>query len=167
VPPKSSSSFWGVTNYAETPLERESWPDVPDTSWADALAWNDANNQFFMHGAILAAPETSLLFAKAGWNSRYGLPDLSDGTGNADAADASMPLSDAPPFEYKPDIASGDATSIAVRGVGEAQEAECHARYDIDMELCNFKKGFYGGDARTYLQCKTEAFQNYQSCRGY
>jgi len=25
----------------------------------------------------------------------------------------------------------------------------------------------YGNDARTYLACKQQAFQDYQACRGY
>jgi hypothetical protein len=84
-----------------------------------------------------------------------------------DASKTSTPLGDARPFDLAEQSPRGNAIDIAARGISEEQHAECDSLYDRDMELCNFKKALYGGDMRTYLLCTTEAFQNYQSCRGY
>ncbi|SAL56077.1 hypothetical protein AWB70_04839 [Caballeronia cordobensis] len=75
-------------------------------------------------------------------------------------------LSDAQPFEYQPDALSDDVTELAARGVSEAQEAECFAEYDIDMEMCSAGGAMYKSPAY-YLECEARAFQKYQQCRGY
>jgi hypothetical protein len=56
---------------------------------------------------------------------------------------------------------------IAARGVSEADEAECDAMYEMRMTYCRGLSQMYGGDPRTYLACKEQAFQDYQACRGY
>jgi hypothetical protein len=79
---------------------------------------------------------------------------------------AATKLGDAAPFEYGKRAAGGDVFSIAARGVSEAQEADCHAMYEIDMEQCHLVGAMYK-DPRTYALCKQRAFSNFQSCRGY
>ncbi|MEM5387047.1 hypothetical protein VSR68_26115 [Paraburkholderia phymatum] len=81
--------------------------------------------------------------------------------------DTSTPLGDAQPFEYSDDTSSGDVQEIAARGVSAAEEAECDAMYKARMTYCSALSKMYGGDARTYLACKDQAFQDYQACRGY
>jgi hypothetical protein len=79
---------------------------------------------------------------------------------------AATKLGDAAPFEYGKRAAGGDVFSIAARGVSEAQEADCHVMYEIDMEQCHLVGAMYK-DPRTYALCKQRAFSNFQSCRGY
>ena len=86
---------------------------------------------------------------------------FSDGTG-----DASTPLGDAQTFEYTSDGLSDDVMELAARGASDADEAECFAQYERDMDLCNALGGPMGG-ARGISLCKQQAFQNYQQCRGY
>jgi hypothetical protein len=78
----------------------------------------------------------------------------------------STPLRDAQPFEYMSDSLSDDVMDFAARGVSEAEEAECGALYERDMEECNFARAIYQ-DPRTYALCTQRAFSNFQSCRGY
>ncbi|QIE28866.1 hypothetical protein SBC1_69680 (plasmid) [Caballeronia sp. SBC1] len=82
------------------------------------------------------------------------------------ADDTATPLGKAAPFEYVKSATSDDVLSIAARGVGEAQEADCHATYEFEMELCNFASAMFK-DPRTYALCSQKAFSNYQFCRGY
>lgn len=77
------------------------------------------------------------------------------------------PLSDAQPFEYSPDTVGDDVTDLAARGVSAAEEAECDAMYEARMTYCSALSKMYGGDVRTYLACKQQAFADYQACRGY
>jgi hypothetical protein len=88
-------------------------------------------------------------------------------TAPAPDADLSSPLADAQPFEYSEDSPLGNVQDVAARGVSEAEEAECHATYELDMEQCQFARAMYGGDLRTYSLCTSRAFENYQACRGY
>ncbi|WP_053570690.1 hypothetical protein [Caballeronia cordobensis] len=76
-------------------------------------------------------------------------------------------LGDVQPFAYQADVLSDDVTELAMRGVSEAQEAECHAQYELEMEMCNVKTAMLGGNPRAFAQCSQEAFGNYQTCRGY
>ncbi|MGN6082032.1 hypothetical protein [Trinickia sp.] len=87
----------------------------------------------------------------------------------AAATDAapSMALTDAQPFEYREDSPLENVQEVAARGVSEADEAECHAQYEMEMEMCSVRAAMYGGDFRTYKQCTDNAFGNYQACRGY
>jgi hypothetical protein len=78
----------------------------------------------------------------------------------------STPLGDAQPFDYVPDQLSDDATELAARGLTAADEAECHALYERDMDHCSVARAIYQ-DPRTYALCAQRAFSNYQSCRGY
>jgi hypothetical protein len=75
-------------------------------------------------------------------------------------------LGNAQPFKYQPDAVSDDVQNIAARGVSEFHEAECFAQYERDLDLCNALAGTMGG-IRGIALCKTQAFQNYQHCRGY
>jgi hypothetical protein len=190
-PKKSASSFWGVENYdppryasvQERYLAQISELQANETPWAEIEAMNDIINQKFMHAAVLTDPLGMLpTFARAGWISKYGLPDLSTWGQDADAdqdcdmqdddafgdarADVSTPLGDAQPFDLGSEPRSGDVMDVAARGVSEAEEAECFLRYEADMEFCNLKKALYN-DMRTHFACQQEAFQNYQQCRGY
>jgi hypothetical protein len=83
-----------------------------------------------------------------------------------DAGDYSTPLGNAQPFEFTPGVMSDDVTELAARGMSEAEEAECDALYERDMEECNFARAIYQ-DPRTYALCTQRAFSHYQSCRGY
>ncbi|MGF6374125.1 hypothetical protein OKW40_006941 [Paraburkholderia sp. RAU6.4a] len=69
-------------------------------------------------------------------------------------------------FNYQPDAVSDDVQDIAARGVSDFHEAECFAQYERDIDLCNALAGPMGG-TRGIALCKTQAFQNYQQCRGY
>ncbi|WP_244829522.1 hypothetical protein [Caballeronia sp. TF1N1] len=70
------------------------------------------------------------------------------------------------PFEYQPKDSDGDLTKLAARGVNEADEADCFAIYEREMEECQFTRAMYQ-DTRTYLLCTQRAFIRYQQCRGY
>lgn len=75
-------------------------------------------------------------------------------------------LGDAPPYQLESDVASAGGDQLAARGVSEADEAECHAQYEQDMETCNAGRALYNSPA--YFQaCAQRAFQRYQQCRGY
>ncbi|TKC89425.1 hypothetical protein FAZ69_10815 [Trinickia terrae] len=76
------------------------------------------------------------------------------------------PLGDAQPFQYSESVPGGDVQDLAARSVSEADEAECFAQYERDLDLCNALGGPMGG-ARGSALCKQQAFQNYQQCRGY
>ena len=89
------------------------------------------------------------------------------GTATVPETDSSTPLGDAQPFEYSEDSPLQNVDQVAMRGVSEEDEAECHAMYEMDMEQCEVAKAMYGGDLRTHSLCTTRAFENYQACRGY
>ncbi|WP_240162878.1 MULTISPECIES: hypothetical protein [unclassified Paraburkholderia] len=76
-------------------------------------------------------------------------------------------LGNAQPFSYQPGAISDDVHDIAARGVSAAEEEECDAMYEARMTYCSALSKMYGGDMRTYLACKDQAFQDYQACRGY
>ncbi|AET87848.1 hypothetical protein BYI23_A000100 [Burkholderia sp. YI23] len=86
-----------------------------------------------------------------------------DGT---DDSDGGSLLSDAQPFEFQPDTLSDDVTELAARGVSEANEVECFAQYERDMDECTAYRKAMGG-VRFMDTCSQHAFQNYQQCRGY
>jgi hypothetical protein len=90
-------------------------------------------------------------FARAGWISKYGLPDLSTWGQGADtdsdndtleeemscdsrSDDTSTPLGDAQSFELDESVASDDVMQLAARGVSESQEAECLTQYDSTLD---------------------------------
>ncbi|SMG27819.1 hypothetical protein [Paraburkholderia susongensis] len=75
-------------------------------------------------------------------------------------------FSNARPFQYTPDAIGDNVQDIAARGVSDAHEAECFARYEHDMMACDMIGATYK-DSRTYLLCKQRAFSNYQTCRGF
>ncbi|HKT91779.1 MAG TPA: hypothetical protein VJS18_06350 [Paraburkholderia sp.] len=85
---------------------------------------------------------------------------------SADSGDDSTPLGVVRPFEYQPANLSEDVTQVAARGVSEANEAECLAMYETEMQECDFARAIYQ-DPRTYSLCAQRAFSNYQTCRGY
>lgn len=91
----------------------------------------------------------------------------SSGAAAAPDVDASTLLGDAQPFEYSEDAPEGAVQELAARGVSEEDEAECHAQYELEMEMCNVKAAMVGGDPRAYAKCSRDAFDNYQACRGY
>lgn len=89
---------------------------------------NDSINQKFMHAAVLIDPLGMLpTFARAGWISKYGLPDLSNWGREEEDGDtlkvdefsetgddgASTPLGDAQPFEYGEEAVREDGFDIA------------------------------------------------------
>ncbi|KVT46749.1 hypothetical protein [Burkholderia multivorans] len=81
-------------------------------------------------------------------------------------AGASTPFGDAAPFAYSEDAPDGGVLALAGR-VSEEMEAECHAQYMLDMEMCAVKSAMLGGSPAAYSKCAQDAFANYQSCRGY
>ncbi|MGX6999981.1 hypothetical protein [Caballeronia sp. KNU42] len=89
--------------------------------------------------------------------------DLGDVT---DVGSVTTPLGDAAPFEYVKSVTGDDVMSIAARGVGEEQEADCFAKYELDMDLCSAGGAMFKSPAY-FLECKSRAFANYQQCRGY
>ena len=76
------------------------------------------------------------------------------------------PLSDAEPFEYSEESPPGNAIEIAARGVSEADEAECLADYELDLQMCDVARATFQ-DLRTLALCKARAFAKYQTCRGF
>jgi len=88
------------------------------------------------------------------------------GAASATSASLSTPLADAE--SYTPGDSSGasDLLTVAARGVGESDEAECYAQYERDMDECNAYRAAMGG-ARFMQLCSQRAFMNYQQCRGY
>ncbi|MCA8016145.1 hypothetical protein [Burkholderia vietnamiensis] len=80
--------------------------------------------------------------------------------------DASTPLGDAAPFELGSNAPSGDVLDLAARGLSEADEGECFAQYERDLEECNFYAGMTG-QSYTFVACKAQAFARYNQCRGY
>ncbi|QGZ57005.1 hypothetical protein [Paraburkholderia acidiphila] len=85
---------------------------------------------------------------------------------NANPGANLTPLGDAQPFAYQPDYLSDDVTQVAARGVSAADEADCFAMYETEMQECDFARAIYQ-DPRTYSLCAQRAFSNYQTCRGY
>jgi hypothetical protein len=188
----ATSSFWGVENYdppryvsvEERYLAQIEELQANETPWSEIEAMNDVINQQFMHAAVLIDPLGMLpTFARAGWISKYGLPDLSTWGQGADtdsdndtleeemscdsrSDDTSTPLGDAQSFELDESVASDDVMQLAARGVSESQEAECLTQYEMDIEMCN-ALGMAMGGARALALCKQQAFSNYQQCRGY
>jgi len=176
---KPRSSFWGADQYSHifemsvadryrAQLQLETM-NAGGPTLAEIRAMNDSINTQFMHAAVLADPLGTLpLFARAGWVSRYGLPDLSEYGSEPMDQDPTTPFANAQPFEYATHPSDdGDIIDIAARGVSDAQEAECDAMYEARMTYCSALSKMYGNDARTYLACKQQAFQDYQACRGY
>ncbi|MGV2289869.1 hypothetical protein AAHK20_14245 [Trinickia sp. YCB016] len=119
----AQSSFWGVENYDDTPFvslkdrylaQLERLHAERSTS-AEIQAMMDGINAGFMQAMFRAVPlASSILFSKAGWISKYGVPDLSDiGPDNA-AIDSETPLGGAQPFEYQPLDTSGLGDSFTL-----------------------------------------------------
>lgn len=177
------SSFWGADHYSHvldvSLAQRYSAQldamNADGPTLADIRAMHDVINVEFMHAAVQADPLGTLpIFARAGWVSRYGLPDLSgyvaDPTGEAESYcvdSTALPL-DAQSFQYlseQPD--DRGIVDLAARGLSASDEAECDALYEVRMTYCSALSKMYGSDARTYLACKQRAFQDYQACRGY
>ncbi|QGZ57450.1 hypothetical protein FAZ97_21315 [Paraburkholderia acidiphila] len=90
----------------------------------------------------------------------------SDDLLTGEASDGSPLLGDAQPFEYKEDSAAGAVTDLAARGVSEADEAECYAQYERELDECKLYSAM-PQDSYTYLACRAQAFTNYNQCRGY
>ncbi|WP_031361502.1 hypothetical protein [Caballeronia sordidicola] len=83
-----------------------------------------------------------------------------------DVGSATTPLGDAAPLEYVKSVTGDDVMSLAARGVSEAQETECFAQYERDMDECTAYRSAMGGQ-RFMDTCSQQAFMNYQQCRGY
>ncbi|NIF54013.1 hypothetical protein [Burkholderia sp. Ax-1724] len=96
------------------------------------------------------------------WFSRPG-DVLPDGT---IAMPVSTPRGDAQAFKFRENAPLGDVRDLAARGVSEADEAECYADYELDMEQCQVAIAMYR-DPRTYSLCAQRAFGKYQQCRGH
>jgi hypothetical protein len=99
--------------------------------------------------------------------SRTAVRPVPDSGAAVGAPSLSASLGDARPFEYRPEAIGDDLAEIAARGPGNAEEAECEAMYEARMTYCRALSKMYGGDARTWLACKEQAFRDYQACRGY
>jgi hypothetical protein len=155
-PPPAAASFWGVEYYDPPRYAsvRERYEaqiaelEASATPWAVIESMNDAINAKFMHAAVLVDPVGMLpIFARAGWVSKYGLPDLSNwgevdeaegGGGNFakdvlfdDASDdrTQVSLSDADPFEYVAGAASADVEELAA-STGNPEYAAKMLGYD-------------------------------------
>jgi hypothetical protein len=124
----ASTSFWGVEDYdkeLDVPVMTRYRAQLLQRlaerpSWEKLTALEDETNQRFMHSAVLADPVGTLpVFAKAGWVSKYGLPDLrhwgeASVAGINSVADlGTTPLGDAQPFEYTANAAIADAMLLA------------------------------------------------------
>jgi hypothetical protein len=96
-------SFRGVSDYDppkyasikeryRAQLEKVNANPIP---WSEIQSMNNSMNTQFMHAAILAAPALPLpVFARAGWISKYGLPDMTGvGFGRVDTVVATIALS--------------------------------------------------------------------------
>jgi hypothetical protein len=79
----------------------------------------------------------------------------------------STPLGDAAPFEYVKSATGDDVMSMAARGFGESVQADCFYQYERDMNICNALAGMMGSGMRGLALCKQNAFQDYQTCRGF
>jgi hypothetical protein len=77
------------------------------------------------------------------------------------------PLGDAAPFEYNESATGDDVLSMAARGFGESVQADCFYQYERDMDICNALAGMMGSGMRGLALCKQNAFQDYQTCRGF
>ena len=86
---------------------------------------------------------------------------------NERADNITTPLSDAAPFEYVEPGTDNDVLSVAVRGMGEAMNADCFYQYERDMDICNALAGMMGSGMRGLALCKQNAFEDYQTCRGF
>jgi len=75
-------------------------------------------------------------------------------------------LGRAKPFEYRPDVLTGEPGDLAARGVSDEEETECFAWYERDMDECTAYRMAMGGQ-RFMDECSQRAFENYQLCRGY
>ncbi len=121
------SSSWGVDNYdaaLDMPVMERYRAQLARiqaerTTWSEVSSMMNGINERFMHAAVLADPVGTLpVFAKAGWVSKYGLPDLSTyGAEIADRTDSvsgdTTALTDALPFEYQPNQMIGEAFDLA------------------------------------------------------
>lgn len=86
---------------------------------------------------------------------------------DAIADKVSTPLDNAVPFEYVKSATSDDVLSIAARGVGEEMNANCFYQYERDLDICNALAGMMGSGMRGLALCKQNAFEDYQTCRGF
>jgi hypothetical protein len=122
-PQKAAASFWGVENYdppryasvQERYMAQIEELQANETPWAEIEAMNDSINQKFMHAAVLVDPLGMLpVFARAGWISKYGLPDLSHwGEDELAGGGASTPLGDAQAIEYNEVLPVGEPEQVA------------------------------------------------------
>lgn len=153
------------------PPAAERWPSggggfspKPEViSYSDFVALQRANGELgkVASSAGLTAVVDSLRdFGAAASGGAVEASSLVDG-----ALGDSTPFGGAQSFEYA-QSALGDAQQLAVRGLSEAQQAVCDAKYDADMVACSMALVIYR-DPRTYALCKERAFENYQHCRGY
>ncbi|SDJ04219.1 hypothetical protein SAMN04487926_1318 [Paraburkholderia steynii] len=128
---KPKSSFWGADHYshifdvsfAERYRDQLKAMNAGGPTLADICAMNDSVNAEFMHAAVLADPLGTLsVFARAGWVSRYGLPDLTEyGVDDkADIADqyigAPTQLDSAEPYRLTDGVLVDESSSIQLAG---------------------------------------------------
>lgn len=173
-------SALGVT-YAFQPISPDAFiePPVPYPGVARSAPPPVSESGFF--GRLGAVASGVVSSARVPSSLLDDLPDLPDDSasadllGDTDAASgtlsdvaSSTPPGDAQPFEYGggnlDDL--GDAIDIAARGVSEADEAECFAQYEAELEECNFYSAMTK-DSYTFVACKAQAFLRYNQCRGY
>jgi len=60
----------------------------------------------------------------------------------------------------------GGMVKCGSSGNNEWREADCHAKYMYDMQICN-SLGTIMGKSRGRALCKQQAFEDYQECRGH
>ncbi|WP_175739652.1 hypothetical protein [Burkholderia ambifaria] len=77
---------------------------------------------------------------------------------------ASTFLGNAQPFELSEDGGLMDSVQVAARSA--ADEEECYAQYERELEECQAYRAMTK-DPYTYVACKAQAFANYNQCRGY
>lgn len=121
-PHRPASSFWGAVSEDETPFVsvadryraqlKQMNADAP--TWAEIRAMTDDINARFMQAMFNVVPVASaIVFSRAGWISRYGVPDLS-GIGLHDSAAAGFtPFASAQPLAYGDENATASAMELA------------------------------------------------------
>lgn len=96
----------------------------------------------------------------------YGAPAAAASSSSGSSAGASALGAAAPFASTGSTAAAGQSNMLAASGVNEEDEAECHAQYEEEMEVCNAARATYGS-FRYFQACSERAFQRYQQCRGF
>ncbi|SAL34394.1 hypothetical protein [Caballeronia humi] len=169
-----SSSFWGVEDYdppryasvqERYQAQLAEW-EASATPWEEIAAMNDSINEKFMHAAVLRDPLGMLpLFARAGWISKYGLPEGLSKWGEDRAV--TTPLGEAASFELGEGTLSDDVSNaVEDIAISPAEQARCLAEWEQDHDDCQTFGRMMGGSARIAM-CLENARHRYNICMGY